>query len=536
MSQNKSLSMKLLTNRTQKKINSVLPNSNNKKLIKLRFHGKIFPVPYDEFLSLRKMNREKMKALKDSLIQIIKTKKEIIKQQNSYDKESLKKISIEREDEFRKIIANLQNEIRKDKTIYKKDIYDSYEYIMSVVKNIYENANKEIEKRINNINNQVKINLLNCDYKHEKLLEKKIKENEEYFRYMNSSTFQMKKIMSNYEAINKKINEFQEKNFNYKKKLLKEEIKNEYLEYLLKKTKTKIYNTNKLLSEFNNNMNIKTISNEYNKSKYNSIFATKQKKNNPHSLKSFSTQKYLKTNNSTNKKNDLLLTIDEPNSHFRKRPFSSGQRLKTKEVYTNSTKRTNYSNSNTFQSNFRVNSSKGRPINSKANSYKNIFNVKNRIFKSNLSSNILKTNQNSYFMTSDIEENKENKKYTKSEWNSIILIKKEIKNLNNKKKEIIKRINENLPNNEIYMSIINIVEQLRKVKSHSIIDGINNKYMKGYMKAIPIQDKQFRKLFMEILFNDKKIYESIKNKTKENKNDLFNKNIFYAEKINKNYK
>jgi len=108
--------------------------------------------------------------------------------------------------------------------------------------------------------------------------------------------------------------------------------------------------------------------------------------------------------------------------------------------------------------------------------------------------------------------------------------------LNNKTKEIIKRINENLPNNEIYMSIINIVEQLRKVKSHSIIDGINNKYMKGYMKAIPIQDKQFRKLFMEILFNDKKIYESIKNKTKQNKNDLFNKNIFYAEKINKNYK
>ena len=65
--------------------------------------------------------------------------------------------------------------------------------------------------------------------------------------------------------------------------------------------------------------------------------------------------------------------------------------------------------------------------------------------------------------------------------------------MNNKKKEIIKRINENLPNNEIYMSIINIVEQLRKVKSHSIIDGINNKYMKGYMKAIPIQNKTFRK-------------------------------------------
>ena len=60
--------------------------------------------------------------------------------------------------------------------------------------------------------------------------------------------------------------------------------------------------------------------------------------------------------------------------------------------------------------------------------------------------------------------------------------------------------------------------------------------MKGYMKAIPIQNKTFRKKFLEILFNDNKIYESIKKATKENNNKLFNINIFGAVKINKDLK
>ena len=535
MSKNKSLSMKMLLTNNKNATSSNI-NTKSQKLIKLRYHGKKVSVPYDEFLTLKKKNREKMKALKDSLIQIIKTKKEIYIKQNSYDKESLKKISIEREEEYRKIVVNLQNEIRKEKKYYIEDIYKSYEYMMSVVKNIYENSNKEIEKRINAINNQININLMNCEYKQNKMLEKKIKENEDYFRCMHNSTFQMLKIMSDFDAINKKITELQEINYNYKKKLLKEQIRNEYLEYLIKKIKIDINNTNNLLSEYNNKINIKNISNDYNLSKYNTIFAFEQKRNNPPNLKSFSTQKNLKINNSVQKKNDLLLTIDIPNPHTRKRPFSSGQRLKTGEIYNNSTKRTNYSNSNTFQSIFRINSSKGGTIDFKTNSHKNIFNVKNKIFMNNVSSKILKTNQNSYYITSETEEYKENKQYDISEWNFITKIQQNIKNLNIKKKEIIRKINENLPNNEIYMSVVNIVEQLRKDKNNKIVDGINNQYMKGYMKAIPIHDKIFRQNFLEILFNDKNIYESIKNKTKEKSNSIFNKNIFNAEKKNKSYK
>ena len=134
---NKSSSMKtLLSNKFCQKTSPNLSREEirKKKLIKLRYQGRIVLVPYKEFLSLRKMNREKMKAYKDSLIQIIKNKKEIYKQQNTYDFESLKKISVEREIEFRKIIFNLQEEIRKEKNIQSKDIYDFYEYIISIIR------------------------------------------------------------------------------------------------------------------------------------------------------------------------------------------------------------------------------------------------------------------------------------------------------------------------------------------------------------------------------------------------------------------
>ena len=537
MSKNKSNSMKVFfPNKQTKKATSDLLKLNNKRerLMKLRYHGKIIHVPYDEFLSLRKMNREKMKALKDSLIQIIKTKKEIYVQQNSYDIESLKKISVERENEFRDIIFEIQKDIRKEKNIYSKDMYDFYKHVISMVKTIYETANKEIEDKINTINSHININLANCDYKQEKLLEKKIKENEEYFRYIHNSTFQMKKVMDNFDAINHKIFEFQEINYNYKKRLLKEKIRNEYIKHLMTKAKIKMNEMNNSINEFINKNPLNTISNLSNIPKFNkfSTFSASRKnikKNIPNNLKNFSTtQKQLKINYSSTKKNNLVITIESPNTRMKRRPFSSGQRLKTYEKIGNSTKRTNYSNSNTLQSNFRVSSSKGRPT----NSYKNLFDIKNKIFKNDVNSIILKTNQNSNFFSLETEENKKN---SQSEWNSLYLIKKEINNIKNKQKDILNKMEDEMPDNDIYESLKNIILKLRKEKDNKIVNGINNKYMKSYMKAIPIQDANFRKKFMEILFNDNNIYQSIKKVTNESKNILFNKNIFGAEKIYKDY-
>ena len=159
MNSNNSSSMKVLSSNQKTTPNLSREEIKRKKLFKLRYHGKIILVPYKEFLSLRKMNREKMKALKDSLVQIIKNKKEIYSQHNTYDIESLKKISVERESEYRNIIFHLQEEIRKDKNSYSKDMLDIYQNIISIIRNIYETTNKEIEERVNTITNKININI-----------------------------------------------------------------------------------------------------------------------------------------------------------------------------------------------------------------------------------------------------------------------------------------------------------------------------------------------------------------------------------------
>ena len=352
-----------------------------------------------------------------------------------------------------------------------------------MIKKIYDSANKEIEERIKYIDSQININIANCDYKQNKALEKKIKENEEPFKYMHYCIFQMKKSMKDFDILNKKVYEFQETNYNYRKKLLKENIKTEYLIQLMKKIKIKNNNLNNLLTDFKNNLNTKTISNESHNPKpiYTSIFYSKSNKKIFTNLNSISTQKILKNNTSSNK--DLLLTIDVPTNHIRRRPISSGQRLTTMDIHDNSTKRTNYSNSNTFQSNFRINNSKGKPINFKTNSHKNIFNAKFKIIKNSLNKKMLKTNPNSYLFSSTLEENNENKKYTKSEWNSLNLIKKEIKNLKNRQNDLLYKINYKMPNNDLYQSVINIIEDLRNDKTNLIVDGINNQFIKSYMKS-----------------------------------------------------
>ena len=138
----------------------------------------------------------------------------------------------------------------------------------------------------------------------------------------------------------------------------------------------------------------------------------------------------------------------------------------------------------------------------------------------------------SYVCSTEVDYN-ENKQYTKSEWNSIILIKKEIKNLKSKKNEILNKMNYTLPNNELYQSVVNIIEELRNDKDNEIVEGINNKYVKNYMKAIPIQDKKKKKKFTNLLFNDKNVFESIIKATTQYNYNSFNKNIVGAEKISK---
>ena len=513
------------SNRLSKKLSSnnlSSTNPNQGKLIKLHRDGGIVRVPYDEYLALKKKNLENMKTLKESLVHKIKTKREKYIKEYTYDIDLLKKICLERENEFRESIAFLQKDMRRNRNILIEDLTKFYNGVLTMVKNIDNDANEQLNAKTSAIDRLIEINLDNCNYRHKKKLDKVINEQEDLINYFHIAIYQMKNIIYNFNIAHRQILEYSENIYINKKKLLQEKIRHEYLKSLMKEYKIKvnnIQNSKKRIDKIITSRNAKTLQNDSNRFMSSSIITSKQNK------RGLITQK----NKSTNKNNDLLLTIDDPGSLPRQRPFSSGHRLTSTNIHNNSTKRTNYSNSNTIQSMFRVNSSRLMTTGPDINSNNNLFNRRFNTIRNNVNSKILKKNKFSYFNST--QEIKENKSYTKSEMNSIYHIKNELKILQKRKKDILKKFEVNIPENGLYISIKNIIEKLRGNKNNLIVDGINNEYIKdNYMKILPIQNKSFRAKFLEILFNDKSLYEEIKNVTKTGNNTLFDIKIFGAKK------
>jgi hypothetical protein len=519
------------SNRRSKKLstnNLSSSNTNQRKLIKLHRDGGKVQVPYDEYLALKKKNLESMEILKDRLIHTIKTKREKFIRQNAYDIELLKKICLERENEFRESVVFLQKDMRRNRNILVEDITNFYKGVLTMVKNIDNDVSDQVNARLKAIDRLIEINLDNCTYRHKKKLDKVINEQEDLINYFHMAIYQMKKIIDNFNIANRQIFEYSENIFMNKEKLLKEKIRHEYLKSLMKEYKmkiNKIQNSKTNIDNIITTRNTKTVQNDSNRFVSSSIITSRQSKN------CFNNLKNNIKNKSTNKRNDLLLTMDDLGNRCRQRPFSSGHRLTSSKIHNNSTKRTNYSNSNTMQSMFRVNSSRLMTMGVDRNSYTNLFDRRFNTIRNNVNSKILKKNKFSYFNST--QEIKENKSYTKSEINTINHIKNELRILKNKKKDILKKFEVNIPDNGLYISIKNILEKLRGNKDNLIVDGINNEYIKdNYMKVLPIQNKSFREKFLEILFNDKSIYEEIKSVTKTGNNSLFDFKFFGAKKIN----
>jgi len=524
------------SNRRSKKLstnNLTSSNSNQVKMIKLNKDGGKVRVPYKDYLVLKKKNLEDLETLKDRLYHTLKTKREIYIRQNTYDIDLLKKICIERENEFRESVVSLQKDMRRNRNILKEDLTNFYKGVLTMAKNIDNDVTEQVNARLNAIDKLIDMNLDNCAYRHKKKLDKIINEREDLINYFHMAIYQMKKIIDNFNIANRQIFEYSESIFMTKEKILKEKIRHEYLKSLMKEYKIKIKNMQNSKASFDNmitSRNTKTLQNDSNRLVSSSIITSKQSKGLNNLKNKFK-------NKSKNKTNELLLTIDDPGNRPRQRPFSSGHRLTTSNIHNNSTKRTNYSNSNTMHSMFRVNSSRlmSMGVDRNRNSYNNLFDRRFNTIRNNVNSKILQKNKFSYFNST--QEIRENKSYTKSEMNSIYHIKNELKILKNKQKEVLKKFEENIPDNGLYISIKNIIEKLRENKDNLIVDGINNEFIKtNYMKVLPIQDKTFREKFLDILFNDKAIFEEIKNVTKTGNNTSFDIKIFGAKKINENPK
>ena len=116
------------------------------------------------------------------------------------------------------------------------------------------------------------------------------------------------------------------------------------------------------------------------------------------------------------------------------------------------------------------------------------------------------------------------------EKNIIDVLKKDIEIWNSKIINIINKYKESISDIQIYYSLTEIVETLRRDKNNKFFSQYNNA-SNNSMMALPVQNKQFRKLFLDLLFRNKNIFDAIKKKKKNDEDKYFNKNLFGAEKI-----
>ena len=437
----------------KKKATSLSPKKleekkDNVKYVKLRIHGKEQRVKYDELKYVKNLDKEKLQATKDSMIQMMKRKIEFHKnQQEVYNMQVLNKIAIERETELRDTVVNLQYEIRKKRKREKEEIELLYKAILIEVNRIYQKISEEIDSRKSELMDRIMLSIANCDYKQNLLLEAKIKEQEEFFRHLHMFTFEMQQIKDNFNESIQIIKDFTESNYELKKNIIQEKLKFYHITTVMKEFKKRNnYMINKIM-EYKTMTRRSHIKEEIN-------------------------------NKNKNKKTNLLIDINNNNT--------TGNRI------------TNYTE----------------------------YITKNNKTESN--DDIFKKHKNNFL---DITEDNFHKR--NFEINIINVLKKDIDMWKNKLMVLIRKYKEAIPENQIYSSLIEIINALKKDKTNKFFGDIADENLIENMMTLPVQNKQFRKIFMELLFRNKNIFEAIRKGQKNELDKYFHRNLFGAEKINK---
>ena len=424
---------------------------DKEKYIKLRFHGKEKKVKFEEFMYVKNLDKQKLQATKDSMIQMMKRKIEFHKNQlEVYNMQILNKISIEREAELRDTIIDLQNEIRKKRKREKEEIEILYKIILVEIHKIYDKISKEIDSRKSELMDRIMLSIANCDYKQNLLLEAKIKEQEEFFRHLHMFTFEMQQIKDNFNESVQKIKDFSQNNYDLKKNIIQEKLRFYHITTVMKELKRRNnYMINRILE-------YKTMTHR-----------TERKENT--------------FKNKNNKNNNLILNM-------------------------NNNIKTTYSNYN----------------NNKLLTNSTQYFTKNNRTES--------TDENYIINTEYKDDNFHKRNF---EMNIINTLKKDIEIWKNKLISLIKKYKEVIPENSIYFSLIEIIEALKKDKSSKFFGEIQDENLIDKMMTIPVQNKQFRKLFLELLFRNKNIFEAVRRGQKNDLDKYFHRNLFGAEKIKK---
>jgi hypothetical protein len=415
------------------------------KYISIGPKGKEQKVKYDFFKYVKNLDKQKLQATRDSMIQMMKRKVEFHKNlQEVYNIPKLTKISEEREIELRDTVMNLQNEIRKERKREKSEIEFLYKTLLFEIHKIHEKISIEIDSRKSELMDRIMLSIANCNYKQNVLLDAKIKEQEEFFRNLHMFTFEMQQIKDNFNESIQKIKNFTENNYDLKKNIIQEKLKFYHITTVMKEfKKRKNYMLDKIIeyktathrgSKFNENYS--NINNIYNK----------------------------------NKKNELMIDINN-------------------YIATTGNKITNYTeyitnNSNKTEANI-----------PKIQENNCVFRERN--FELNIINNL-----------------KQN----------IEMWKKKLVILMNRYKKVI-------PENEIYDSLIEIIYALKKDKTNKFFGNIEDEKLIDNMMTLPVQNKQFRKIFLELLFRNKSIFEAVRKGQKNELDKYFNRNLVWAQKI-----
>ena len=469
-------------------------SSQKEKFIKLRYRGKEKKIRFDEFMMVKGLDKQKLQASKDSMIQMMKRKIEFYKTQDEvYNMDILNRISLDREKELRNAVFSLQKEIRRKRQRSKEELESLYKSVLTEIQNIYDKTTAEIDQRKSDLMDRIMLSIANCDYKQAQLLEMKIKEQEELFRNLHMFTFEMQQVRDNFENSLKKIQILSDNNYDLKKSIFQEKLKFQHITSLMKEFKMR---TNFMANKINN---------------YKATTHLLENNNNEQRINWSSKKKtYIDAN---------------ANKNLNKRPFSSAY---TNNKAKNLTFATNYTQNNTnprmFSNNLKRSSKLGIVTDSKI-----LFNKTDREEEKRKDLKLSVLNNEIMSMT---EGNLSNMKRKKNyEQNIINVLQKDIEIWKNKIVNIVNKYKDNIPDNEIYSSLTKIVEALRLDKSNKFFGQNNNNVINTSMMALPVQNKQFRKIFLDLLFRNKDIFEAIRTGQKNDVDKYFNKNLFGAKKI-----
>ena len=119
------------------------------------------------------------------------------------------------------------------------------------------------------------------------------------------------------------------------------------------------------------------------------------------------------------------------------------------------------------------------------------------------------------------------------EINTINTLKKDIEIWKIKLVSLVRKYKETIPENKIYSSLIEIIDALKKDKTNKCLGDIVDENLINNMITLPVQNKQFRNIFLELLFRNKNIFDAVRRGQNNDLDKYFLRNIFGAEKIKK---